>query len=220
MIWFYRAAGNWLAGLLRASAVTPNQLTITSGVLAILSMLIFVNLGEKGRFDAWAIVLLLGTQLALVLDYTDGSLARLRNTVSDLGKFLDSFLDSLKAMVLLFVVFLMADSTESSMLAFLVTLLLAIDQRDKRNSLVAPASSGKAEAKSMARSLGRPSFVSLVIRVVLGFSLANFYLMLTLWLVTGLVGFPLLLLLGGVISIARNVRSALKTALASEAAGS
>jgi len=74
-----------IAKLLVRTRITPNQISITSLVLAVFSFLSFIY--------NWNIAAGLLAQLSSVIDGVDGSLARLKGISSEFGGFLDSILD-------------------------------------------------------------------------------------------------------------------------------
>jgi hypothetical protein len=86
-----------LAGLLveaiRHTAITPNQVTIASGIASVLAGLM---MGLAGWFGRWLVVagglMLL---VSIVLDCADGQLARVRGTASPVGRILDGLVDIL-----------------------------------------------------------------------------------------------------------------------------
>jgi hypothetical protein len=86
-----------LAGLfveaIRETRVTPNQVTIASGVASLLAGLL---MGLAGWFGRWLVVpggvILL---ISIVLDCADGQLARIRGTASPVGRILDGLVDIL-----------------------------------------------------------------------------------------------------------------------------
>ena len=76
--------------ILYSTPITPNQITVLSFVVGLLSMGCYVS----GRSDSlvWGAIFLYGKVL---LDNIDGNLARVRGTSSRLGRFLDSLTDFL-----------------------------------------------------------------------------------------------------------------------------
>jgi phosphatidylglycerophosphate synthase len=86
-----------LARLLRPTRVRPNALTLASGVLVIGSA-IAVAFGRGATASCHGPALALA--IALVLDTSDGHLARLQGTASSFGRWLDASLDELGDMAL------------------------------------------------------------------------------------------------------------------------
>ena len=91
----YRALGGNTAIILEKTPIKPNQVTILSTVLA------FVSFGfiYFSYYLAAAIFLF----LSMVLDKADGSLARLRNTSTSLGNWLDSTTDYIQITIMFLV---------------------------------------------------------------------------------------------------------------------
>ena len=76
--------------------VTPNQVTVVGFFIGLLSAFLYLG-ASHGYFIAAGILI----QISSVLDGADGMLARLRNTCSDYGSFLDLFLDRINDYFLL-----------------------------------------------------------------------------------------------------------------------
>jgi hypothetical protein len=81
----------------RNTGVTPNQITLASLVVALISATLLVSL--PGHLGLLAAVLVF--QLSYVLDCADGMLARLRGVQSPSGHLLDFLMDEVKAFVIL-----------------------------------------------------------------------------------------------------------------------
>jgi phosphatidylglycerophosphate synthase len=86
-----------LAERLRSSWVRPNHLTLAAGALMLLAAAL-VAAGPVGWLGNVTVALVLA--LALVLDTTDGRLARLQGTTSAFGRWLDQILDELADLTL------------------------------------------------------------------------------------------------------------------------
>lgn len=89
--YWHRPLAGLLVQELQAWPVTPNQVTIASGVVSFLAGLL---VGIAGWFGPWLAVL--GGVLLLVsivLDCADGQLARIRGISSPIGRVLDGFVD-------------------------------------------------------------------------------------------------------------------------------
>jgi phosphatidylglycerophosphate synthase len=86
-----------LVDLLKASRVTPNQITLASFVVGMASAVLIVVLpGRAGLVAAVAVY-----QVSYVLDCADGMLARWRGLASPAGHLLDFLMDELKAFAIL-----------------------------------------------------------------------------------------------------------------------
>ena len=86
-----------LADRLRATRARPNHLTLAAAALMLMAALL-VAAGPLGWLGHAATALALA--LALVLDTTDGRLARLQGTTSAFGRWLDQILDELADLAL------------------------------------------------------------------------------------------------------------------------
>ena len=87
-LWYFY--NGWMVRMLYSTPITPNQITVLSFFVGLLSMGFYVS----GRSDSlvWGALFLYGKVL---LDNIDGNLARVRGTSSRLGRFLDSLTDFL-----------------------------------------------------------------------------------------------------------------------------
>ncbi|HET9622578.1 MAG TPA: CDP-alcohol phosphatidyltransferase family protein [Kofleriaceae bacterium] len=94
--WVARPPAAIVVYALRATPITPNQVTFLSAALAALACAMFAVLPGH----AWLIAAAAVFELSFVLDCADGQLARLRKTASPLGHLLDFLMDELKAMLL------------------------------------------------------------------------------------------------------------------------
>ena len=94
--WIARPPAAVVVYALRATRITPNQVTFLSAIVAAIAgaMLVFL----PGW--AWLIAAAAVFEFSFVLDCADGQLARLRKIASPLGHQLDFLMDELKAMLL------------------------------------------------------------------------------------------------------------------------
>lgn len=83
--------------LIKNTAITPNQITISSYLITIISGFVFVFCRTYGGLIAATLIY----QLAFVLDCADGQLARIKNIQSKIGDSLDSLFDGAKALIIL-----------------------------------------------------------------------------------------------------------------------
>jgi phosphatidylglycerophosphate synthase len=86
-----------LADMLRSTWVRPNHLTLMAAALMLLAAEL-VAAGPAGWLGRASVAIVLA--LALVLDTTDGRLARLQGTTSAFGRWLDQILDELADLTL------------------------------------------------------------------------------------------------------------------------
>jgi phosphatidylglycerophosphate synthase len=94
--WVARPPAAVVVYALRATPITPNQVTFLSAAVAAVACAMFALLPGHGWLIAAAGVF----ELSFVLDCVDGQLARLRKSASPLGHLLDFLMDELKAMLL------------------------------------------------------------------------------------------------------------------------
>jgi phosphatidylglycerophosphate synthase len=94
--WVARPPAAVVVYALRATPITPNQVTFLSAAIAAAACAMFAVLPGH----AWLIAAAAAFELSFVLDCADGQLARLRKTASPLGHLLDFLMDELKAMLL------------------------------------------------------------------------------------------------------------------------
>ena len=94
--WIARPPAAVVVYALRATPITPNQVTFLSAVIAAVACAMFAGLPGHGWLVAAAAVF----ELSFVLDCVDGQLARVRRLASPLGHLLDFLMDELKAMLL------------------------------------------------------------------------------------------------------------------------
>jgi phosphatidylglycerophosphate synthase len=87
----------WLAEKLSPTRIRPNAVTIASGAM-VLAASALVASGGPAWASRWLASLALA--VALVLDTSDGHLARLQGTTSEFGRWLDANLDELGDMAL------------------------------------------------------------------------------------------------------------------------
>jgi len=87
----YRGLGTSLAKRLVNTKIMPNQITLTGLALVVIASFFFAT-GEYANLIVGAFIIF----FSFVLDFTDGTLARLRNQASILGDWLDSMSDDLR----------------------------------------------------------------------------------------------------------------------------
>jgi phosphatidylglycerophosphate synthase len=91
------APARWLARLLRPTTIRPDAVTMASGGLVLTASALVAFNGPTWASRGLASAAL---ALALVLDTSDGHLARLQGTASEFGRWLDANLDELGDMAL------------------------------------------------------------------------------------------------------------------------
>jgi phosphatidylglycerophosphate synthase len=97
MTQMYHYAGALFAFLASRSKVTPNQLTLASGVLVVLAMGLMLGLGLGNWCGAIGVFVLMAVSYAL--DCADGQLARATGQCSKYGAWLDHVVDAGKIFV-------------------------------------------------------------------------------------------------------------------------
>jgi phosphatidylglycerophosphate synthase len=95
--WIARPPAAIVVWALRATPITPNQVTFLSAIVAAGACAMIALL--PGHL--WLIAAAAVFELSFVLDCADGQLARLRQMASPLGHLLDFLMDELKAMLVL-----------------------------------------------------------------------------------------------------------------------
>jgi len=112
-LWYFY--NGWIIRMLYSTPITPNQITVLSFFVGLLSMGFYVS----GRSDSlgWGALFLYGKVL---LDNLDGNLARVRGTSSRFGRFLDSLTDFLvTVMIYIGISFYLVRTTEDNGFWFL-----------------------------------------------------------------------------------------------------
>ncbi|OGW74693.1 MAG: hypothetical protein A2Z72_05475 [Omnitrophica bacterium RBG_13_46_9] len=87
----YRGLGTSLAKRLVTLKITPNQITVAGFIFVIIASLLFAT-GRNMNiiFGSWVLF------FSLILDFTDGTLARMRNQASMFGDWLDAMMDEFR----------------------------------------------------------------------------------------------------------------------------
>jgi hypothetical protein len=149
--WVCRPPAAAIVYLLSRTGVTPNQVTLSAFVVAMISAALIVTLPGH-----WGIVVaIIVFELSYVLDCADGMLARLRNVQSTPGHLLDFLMDEIKAFVILgaVAVRLWREQHETSFLLLgiggLVALAtgISITTFQRRPEIAPPAASASAQPK-------------------------------------------------------------------------
>lgn len=96
----YHYAGAFFAFLASRVGLSPNHLTILSGLLVTLSMALMLYGTGKGVL--WALLVVIFSMISYSLDCADGQLARATKTCSKYGAWLDHVLDAGKIFIVNF----------------------------------------------------------------------------------------------------------------------
>jgi len=80
--------------------ITPNQITLLGALVWVVSVVI-IYLNKGFYFDLFAAIFF---SFSFVIDFCDGGIARLKNVVSDWGKYLDGYLDTFRNIFIFLVV--------------------------------------------------------------------------------------------------------------------
>jgi len=187
----------------------PNIITVISAVISIASIIVFGLYGKKATYDVYMLVFVLGTQLGLVLDYADGSYARVVNRTSYHGYILDASLDFVKLTFLLGLSYLVAGDQIEKLVVFslvliygfhcsLKSLLPRLNKQNSSSHQNDPVSGVKAKWKYM-------------LRIPFGFNLVHFYLYISLWFLSDCIYTLFILCIVGLISAFSGIRQSLRS---------
>lgn len=85
----YRFLGRLFAKFLNRflKPFNPNIITVCGFLIYIIAVAIFTIYGEKAKYDINLFIFIISTQLALILDFTEGSYARILIEQLILGMF-------------------------------------------------------------------------------------------------------------------------------------
>ena len=112
-LWYFY--NGWMVRMLYSTPITPNQITVLSFFVGLLSMGFYVS--DRSDSLVWGAIFLYGKVL---LDNIDGNLARVRGTSSRVGRFLDSLTDFLvTVMIYIGISFYLVRTTEDNGFWFL-----------------------------------------------------------------------------------------------------
>jgi phosphatidylglycerophosphate synthase len=99
--YIHRPLARLVGNLLLSTPITPDQITILSGVTGVLAGISLWLGGDRPRLRLAAAALLLGS---VVLDCTDGYVARMRKRITRTGVILDGFVDGVVGLTVLLAV--------------------------------------------------------------------------------------------------------------------
>jgi len=199
----YRFLGRLIARLLNRylGVFNPNIITIAGFWIYIIGVGIFAVYGKK--ITNGIILFVVGTQLALIFDFADGSYARMVNKTSYYGRVLDSFLGTLEIMILFGLAYFIAGSPTEKCIVIGLVLIYAFDQRAK---LITVSQSRKNSNKEERTTLDNKTSWEYLIKIPIGFTFAHFYLYVTLWFLFNSIYFLFVLYIVGLFSIASRIK--------------
>lgn len=206
----YRVLGVTIAKILARffKPFNPNTITVTGAVVCIGSIIIFGLYGKKATYDGYMLILVLGTQLGLILDYADGAYARLVDRTTYRGYVLDASLDFVKLIFLLGLSYLVAGDRIERLVVFGVVLVYgfhcSLKSLSIREQKTHPAGRRGDTADSARERWAQ------VLRIPLGFNLVHIYLYILIWLLSGLVYILMVLFMTGLISAFENLRTCVR----------
>jgi len=197
----YRFLGKLIARLFNRyfGVFNPNIITIAGFIIYIIAVGIFVVYSRKPTNDIGLYIFITGTQLSLILDFTDGSYARMVNRTSYYGRILDSFFGTVEIIILFGLGYFIAEALTEKWIVVGLVLIYTLDQRIKlilfsqkrQNSNV---QRGEASDNSPARW-------SYILRILVGFNIAHFFLYTSLWFLFDFIYFLFVLYITGLYSV-------------------
>jgi phosphatidylglycerophosphate synthase len=204
----YRFLGTRLAKVLNRyfGVFNPNIITMVGFFIYVIGVGIFAIFCHK--LTGSLILFIAGTQLSLVFDFADGSYARMVNRSTQFGHFLDSFLGTLRFVILLGIAYLIANNPSEKYAVVFLMLVYVLNQRVRMISRSQNVSQLTVRDKG---SSVRPKIdMSSLLRFPFGFGSAHFYLYITLWFLFDFVYFLFVLYITGLFSIYSGVRFLLR----------
>jgi len=206
----YRFLGKLIARSLTKflKPFNPNIITVCGFLIYVIAVAIFTFYGEKAIYDVNLFIFIIGTQLALISDFADGSYARMINRTTHFGHILDSFLGGLRFMILLGVAYFIAKTPSEKYIVVFLMLVYALNQKVKFASFPQDNSSLSIRRNdSFAKSKRNINFL---VKIPFGFGAAHFYLYVTLWFLFDFVYFLFVLYVVGLFSIVTRTRLLLR----------
>lgn len=206
----YRFLGESTAKLLNKHFRTfnPNIITIIGFISCLVSIIVFGLYGEKSTYNIYMLIFILGTQLALILDFADGSYARMVNRTSYFGRILDSFLGTLEVIILFGMGYFIAEALTEKWIVVGLVLIYALDQRVKLILASQKRQNSNVQKKEAVDS--SKAIWSYMIRIPLGFNVAHFYLYVSLWFLSDFIYFLFVLYIVGLFSIISTIKLLLR----------
>lgn len=202
----YRFLGRSIARLLNKflEPFNPNIITACGFLIYIVAVSIFAIYGGKAVYDKNLLIFVIGTQLALILDFADGSYARIVNRITHYGHILDSFVGTLEIIILFGLVYFIAGSLNEKYIVIGLVLIYAFDQRVK--VITVPENKINSNEQIKTRFHNNKKRWDYLIKIPIGFNLAHFYLYVTLWLLFDFIYFLFVLYIVGLLSIVSRIR--------------
>jgi len=199
----YRLLGRLIAKLLNKyfRVFNPNIITIAGFLIYIIGIGIFAVYGRK--ITNGIILFVVGTQLALIFDFADGSYARIVNKTSHYGHVLDNLLGTLEITILFGLSYFIAGSPSEKCIVIGLVLIYAFDQRAK---LITVSQSRKDSNKEERTTVDNKTSWEYLIKIPIGFTFAHFYLYVTLWFLFNSIYFLFVLYIVGLFSIASRIK--------------
>lgn len=150
----------------------PNIITNLGTLIHVIYLGLFV-------FYRNPLIFVLGIQLALILDYVDGSYARLTSQTTKFGKTLDGVYDVIKLFLTFIVLFYFTINDVSSFIVLVVLLLVfAINNSFKTMELHIRKNFVEEEDKKSKKE----SIFKTILKSPFGFTLTHFYAYFSMWL--------------------------------------
>lgn len=206
----YRFLGRLIARLLNRcfGVFNPNIITVAGFLTYIIAVAIFAVYNRRTANDITLYIFIAGTQLALILDFADGSYARMVNRTSHYGRILDSFLGTLEVIILFGLGYFIAEALTEKWIVVCLVLIYALDQR-ARLILVSQKrqNSNVQKNEAVGNSKARWSYM---LRIPLGFNVAHFYLYMSLWFLFDFIYFLFVLYIVGLFSIISTIKLLLR----------
>ncbi len=97
LVRFFRNSGSYIAGVLAKTPVTPNAVS-TFGLMLIIFASLLLASGSYGKQIAASFLLV----FAVIIDFTDGSLAGMKGMSTEFGDWFDSMIDEVREFLVIF----------------------------------------------------------------------------------------------------------------------
>jgi len=207
----YRFLGNWIARLLNRhfGVFNPNIVTIASFLIYIIAVGIFaIYSSRKPTNDITLYIFIAGTQLALILDFADGSYARMVNRASYHGRILDSLFGTLEVIILFALAYLVAKALTEKWIVVCLVLIYTLDQRLKLSFVSQKRQNSKVQKHEHVDNR-KPKWHHML-RIPFGFNVAHFFLYMSLWFLSDSIYFLFVLYITGLYSVCSRAKLLLR----------